>query len=201
MEWLILLGLIVVGYLYFKSKGQKADLSILPEQFIVLDVETTGLDPRKHEIVEIGAVKVSRDSSNHATFQSLVKPRKRLPKRITEITGITQAMVDSEGEEVGSVLREFADFIGDLPLVAFNAEFDLSFLEEAGKPHGLAIENPVFCALKMARRAWPGLKSYRLGDLANAGGVTSEGSHRALKDCELTMTVYTAAASKLRSAR
>ena len=201
MEWLILLSLAVIGYLYFKSRGQKPDLSILPEQFIVLDLETTGLDPVKHKIIEIGAVKVNRDSNNHTTFQALVKPSKKVPKKITEITGITQEMVEAEGEEIESVLKEFADFIGDLRLVTFNAEFDMGFLKEAANSHGIALTNPVSCALKMARRAWPGLKSYRLADLANAGGLNCKGNHRALKDCQLTITVYTAAASKLGSAK
>lgn len=201
MEWLILLGWVAVGYLYFRSRGQKPDLSILPEQFIVLDLETTGLDPVKHEIIEIGAVKVNRDSNNHTTFQSLIKPSKKVPKKITEITGITQEMVEAEGEEIGSVLKEFTDFIGDLRLVTFNAEFDIGFLNEAAKSHDIVLKNPVSCALKMARRAWPGLKSYRLAYLANIGGLNSKGNHRALKDCELAITVYTAAASKLGSVK
>ena len=201
MEWLIVFGVVVVGYFFLRSREKMADLSMLPEQFIVLDLETTGLSPTKNEIIEVGAVKVNRDSNNHTTFQALVKPSKKVPKKITEITGITQKMVDSEGEEIGSVLKELVDFIGDLRLVTFNAEFDMGFLNEASKSHGLLIKNPVSCALKMARRAWPGLKSYKLVDLANMGGMSSKGNHRALKDCELTITVYTAAASKLGSVK
>ena len=174
---------------------------MLPEQFIVLDLETTGLDAIKHEIIEIGAVKVNRGSNNHTTFQALIKPSKKVPKKITNITGITQEMVDTEGEEIGSVLKEFVNFIGDLRLVTFNAEFDMGFLKEAGKSQGIVINNPVSCALKMARRAWPNRKSYKLADLANAGGLSANGNHRALKDCELTITVYTAAASILGSVK
>jgi DNA polymerase III epsilon subunit family exonuclease len=199
MEWFIFLGSVVAGYLYFKSSRQKPDISMLPEQFIVFDLETTGLDPIKHEIIEIGAVKVNRDFNNHTTFQALIKPSKKVPKRITEITGITQEMVEAEGEEIGSALKEFADFIGDLRLVTFNAKFDMGFLKKATKPRGILLRNPVSCALKMARRAWPGLKSYKLADLANIYGLNSKGNHRALKDCELTVIIYAAAASKLGS--
>jgi DNA polymerase III epsilon subunit family exonuclease len=201
MEWLIVIGVLVIGYFYLSSRGKNADLSMLPEQFIVLDLETTGLNPTKNEIIEIGAVKVNRDSNHHTTFQALVKPSKKVPKKITELTGITQKMVDSEGEDIGTVLKEFMDFIGDLRLVTFNAEFDMGFLMEASKSHGLRINNPVSCALKMARRAWPSLESYKLADLANIGGISSKGNHRALKDCELTIMVYTAAASKLGSVK
>jgi len=199
MEWLIIIVLVVGAYLFFRSRGRKTDLSMLPEQFIVLDLETTGLDSSKHEIIEIGAVKVNRNSNNHATFQALIKPSKKIPENITQITGITQDMIDKDGENLESVLKEFIDFIGDLRLVAYNAEFDMGFLKEATKNYGLKINNSSSCALKMARRAWPGLKSYKLADLAKIGGLSTKGTHRTLKDCELTMIVYTSAASKLKT--
>lgn len=200
MEWSFLIIIMIGIFLYFRLRRRKSDLSMLPEQFVVLDIETTGLNPAKHDIIEIGAVKVNRDSNTHNTFQALVKPSNKIPKKITEITGITQEMIEKDGEEIDSVIGEFFEFIGDLPLVAYNAEFDMSFLRNVAAKSGVSINNPTFCALKMARRAWPGLKSYKLGDLAKIGGLSSKGTHRALKDCELTMTVYSSAASKLRSA-
>lgn len=211
MAWLIIIVLIVAAvgfYFFFQSRERKADLpalpkqvdlSMLPEQFVIVDLETTGLDPSKHEIIEIGAIKVNRDSINHTTFQALLKPNKKIPKKITEITGITQDMVDKDGENLESVVREFTEFIGDLRLVAYNAEFDMGFLRTVTKSFGITINNQSSCALKMARRAWPGLQSYKLADLANVCGLSIKDSHRALKDCELTITVYAAAASKLRS--
>jgi DNA polymerase III epsilon subunit family exonuclease len=199
MEWLIIIVLVVGIYLFIQSRRKEPDLSMLPNQFVVLDIETTGLDPLRHEIIEIGAVKVNRDSNNHPTYQALIKPSERISKKITQITGITQNMIDKDGEDIESVLKEFIGFIGDLRLVAYNAKFDMAFLRTAAKKYSLKINNPSSCALKMARRAWPGLKSYRLTDLANKGGLSTKGSHRALKDCELTITVYTSAASKLGS--
>ena len=204
--WFIFMALVILigGYLFFRSRGRsesgqedKVDISMLPEQFVVLDLETTGLDPIKHEIIEIGAVKVNRDSDNHTTFQALIKPSKKVPKKITQITGITQEMLDADGEELGTNLKQLLDFIGDLRLVMFNADFDMGFLNEASKEHGITIRNPVSCALKMARRAWPDLRSYKLADINNTGN----GNHRALKDCELTIPVYTAAALKLGSVK
>ncbi len=197
MEWLIILFLVVGIYLFFRFRRRKVDLSMLPEQFVVLDLETTGLDPTKHEIIEIGAVKVNRDSNKHVTFQALIKPSKKIPKKITHITGITREMVEKDGEDLESVIKEFIEFIGDLRLVAYNAEFDIGFLKTTAEYFGLTIKNPSSCALKMARRAWPGLKSYKLADLANTGDLSTKGTHRALKDCELTMIVYTSAASQL----
>jgi len=106
-------------------------------------------------------------------------------------------MLDAEGEPMESALREFMSFVGNLRLVSFNAEFDMAFLRNAATRQSFTVTNPVSCALKMARRAWPGRKSYRLAELAKDGNLSSEGTHRALGDCQRALIVYTAAASKL----
>ena len=173
------------------------DLSMLPRrQFIVLDLETTGLDARIHEIIEFGAIRAELDSDVHKTFQALVKPTKKVPQRITEITGITQSMVDSEGRELNEVLKEFVEFIGELPLVTYNASFDMAFLQTAASQNGLSINNRYTCALKLARRAWPGLPSYRLADLAKMGNLPDDDTHRALGDCKRALIVFVSSASK-----
>lgn len=202
MVWLVIAA-IAAAVLFFLLKRQKRpNLSVLPEQFVVFDLETTGLKPEIHEIIEIGAIRVNRDSHHHDTFQALIRPRKRIPKKITEITGITQDMIEKEGEALEVALAQFLEFVGELPLVSFNAEFDMPFLmnavnqTQAGPP----IKNRVSCALEMARRAWPGLKSYRLADLAKHGGLSAKETHRALGDCIRASTVYMAAACKLGSA-
>lgn len=201
MVWFILAVIVALGLFFFLKHQKKPDLSILPEQFIVFDLETTGLKPETHEIIEIGAIRVNRDSEHHVTFQTLIRPRKKIPKKITEITGITQEMADKQGQLIEQALPKFIDFIGDLPLVSFNAEFDMAFLKNAMKQvqPRTSIRNKVSCALKMARRAWPDRKSYKLTDLAKDGGLSSAGTHRALGDCERAMIVYVAAASRLGS--
>lgn len=177
---------------------ETVDLSkLLPLQFVVLDLETTGLSPHHDEIIEIGAILVTIDSDNHTGFQTLVMPERKVPRRITKITGITQDMVNSEGLQLEDALAQFMEFIGDLPLVTFNAEFDMGFLHNAAKKHGKVINNRYTCALKRARRAWPGLRSYRLVDLAKMGKLSDEDTHRALGDCKRTMIVFTAATSTL----
>jgi DNA polymerase III epsilon subunit family exonuclease len=187
-------------YDYFKNKitSSKFNISILPERFVVLDLETTGLNPERNKIIEIGAIRVNRDSINHETFQSFVKIKGKVPGKITEITGITSEMLNTEGEPIEIVLPKFMEFIGDLRLVTFNAPFDMGFLKEAAKAQGLSIDNYWSCALDMARRAWPGRKSYKLSSLAKDGGLATQ-NHRALGDCQLALTVYTAAVKKLRS--
>jgi DNA polymerase III subunit epsilon len=178
--------------------AKSVDLSAyLPRQFVVLDLETTGLNCLRDEIIEIGAVRATLDSENHATFQTLVKPVRRIPRGITRITGITQEMVDRDGVPIRDALSQFLEFIGDLPLVTFNAEFDMRFLCEAAKREQIVIKNGYACALKRARRAWPGLESYKLADLARMGNLSRDNGHRALDDSVRALIVFTAATSKL----
>lgn len=181
-----------------KRSREGADLSFLPSQFIIFDLETTGLNPDRHEIIEIGAVRVNRDSDNHDTFSALVKCEKKIPQKISELTGITCEMLETQGDSLEEAIEQFLNFAGDLRLVAFNAPFDYAFLSKAISRFGKKVENPLSCALDMPRRAWPNQKSYKLEKLAALGGLHTQGTHRALKDCELTLTVYCAAANKLR---
>jgi DNA polymerase III epsilon subunit family exonuclease len=171
--------------------------ALLPQHFIVLDLETTGLNPYRDEIIEFGAIRVNLASDNHTSFRTLVKPNRKVPRKITEITGITQEMVDSEGLELRDALNQFIEFIGDLPLVTYNADFDMGFLYSAAKKHEFVIGNRYTCALKRARRAWPGLPSYSLVNLAKMGRLSDEDTHRALGDCKRAMIVFISATSKL----
>ena len=198
MIWIVAILIVLVLFYSLKSRRKSpVNLTTLPEQFVVFDLETTGLNPDKHEIIEIGAIRVNRDSTKHDTFQTLVKPSKNVPKKITELTGINQAMLDSDGKSLEMALQEFISFVGDLRLVSFNAEFDMAFLRNASDKYSIDVSNPVSCALRMARRAWPGRHSYRLVDLAKDGNLGDSGTHRALGDCQRTVIVYSAAASKL----
>jgi DNA polymerase III subunit epsilon len=171
--------------------------SEIPERFVVLDLETTGLSARYNEIIEIGAILVEVGSMQHLAFQTLVRPSVPIPRNITALTGITQEMVDNDGIDISTALAQFVSFIGDLPLVAFNAPFDISFLEAAAAKCRLSIVNPHSCALALARRAWPGLPSYKLSELAKMGNLPLDNAHRSMGDCERTAVVYLAAASKL----
>lgn len=179
------------------QKNEKVDLSLVPKEFVVLDLETTGLSPENHEIIEIGAIRVNRDSETHPSFQSLVKPKERVPRIITEMTGITQVMVDRDGLPISEALVRFKEFIGDLPLVTFNATFDMGFLWNAANKHCFQINNRYTCALKLARRAYPGLPSYRLVDLARMGNLSDCDTHRALGDCMRTVPIFIASVSKI----
>lgn len=204
MEYIpILLLLAAIGYFVLrgrKSGMQPVPIDVLPETFIVFDLETTGLKAESNEIIEVAAIRFKKGTNTHDTFQSLVKPKKTVPKKITEITGITQAMIDDEGRPIDEVLEEFRTFVGDLRLVTFNADFDMAFIQVAAARAGKrSFDNPVSCALKMARRAWPQRKSFRLDDLAKDGNINEGRAHRALEDARRALIVYAAAAAQLKS--
>src|SRR5579862_5582229 len=132
-----------------------SDLSaLLPAQFVVLDVETTGLSPERDEIIEIGAIRATLNATTHSTFQTLVKPTREISKRVMRMTGITQEMVDADGIPIREALLSLMEFVGDLPLVTFNAEFDISFLCNAASRERIAFGNRYTCALQRARKAW-----------------------------------------------
>jgi DNA polymerase III subunit epsilon len=139
---------------------REAEGAFVPEHFVIVDLETTGLDADTHEIIELAALKVQRNPECHTTFAALVTPVHPVPSAITALTGITQAMLDHQGKPVSEVMTTFVDFVGEARLVFFNAPFDCAFLSKAAKRIGRTMDNPVSCALDMARRAWPGLRSY-----------------------------------------
>jgi DNA polymerase III epsilon subunit family exonuclease len=173
----------------------------VPRQYVVFDLETTGLTAVRHEIIEIGAILVDRDTSRKRIFQTLVVPTKRIPSRITQITGITQGMVNEGGLSLDCAMSEFTTFTGDLPLIAYNASFDMGFLRAAAERCSLSVRNQHTCAMKMARRAFPTLENHKLGTVSVALNFRSEGedegTHRAVGDCRRTVHVYQAAAKTL----
>lgn len=178
---------------------QQISLDHLPDTFVVFDLETTGLDAESHEIIEVAAIRYRKGCTNHQTIQGLVTPSKKVPAKITEITGITQQMLDANGEPLADVMRDLMAFVGNDRLVSFNAEFDMAFLEAATDRLGLPrITNPVSCALKMARRAWPERKSFRLSELATDGEFAKGSAHRALEDARCALIVYAAAVAELK---
>src|SRR4029077_10563326 len=98
--------------------------------------------------------------------------------------------IEREGIALDEAMRQFCEFVGDHRVVFFNAAFDTSFLARAAATSGVAFNSATSCALEMSRRAWPRLRSYRLVELAKMGNLSTTGAHRALKDCEMTITVY-----------
>ena len=162
------------------------DLDLNHATYVSFDLETTGLNPRYDEIIEIGAVKY-KDSQIVDTFQTFVNPKRRISKFTTELCGITDEDV------IGAPLLEevaanFRKFVGDGVLVAHNASFDYNFINEAfRKRHIPVFGNAVIDTLALARCIMPGKKSYSLGGVARAVNVDYDeiSAHRADYDANV----------------
>ena len=159
--------------------------------YIALDLETTGLSCFDHEILEIGAVKMENGKVIDR-FSQLVKPQESIPSVITQLTGITPAMVESS-PDVAAVLPEFLRFIGNLPCVAHNARFDMSFLLIAAERQGIDLTK-LRCAdsLSISRSYWPETENHKLGTVAVAAGHSIEHAHRAVDDAEAVAKIIQA---------
>ena len=199
MVWFVLITAVIALAVSFHLN--KLHIDHLPPTFVVIDLETTGPDPERHEIIEIGAIRVNRDGSERVDFNMLIKPDKSIPSRVTELTGITQTALLSTGKPMPVAIKEFRAFIGDLPLVSFNADYDLAFLKIAGQNNATTISNKISCASKMAQRAWPERKNYHLSVLSKRTNKSKvDDKYRVLDDCQSALTVYLNAASRLRTA-
>ncbi|MFZ7132097.1 MAG: PolC-type DNA polymerase III [Eubacteriales bacterium] len=180
----------VEGYLVDDHKSSKwgNKEGTLDDTFIVFDIETTGLSCKNNEIIEIAAVKV-RNHQIIETFTSFVKPKRSIPVRITEITGITNDMVQNENT-IHKILPKFLNFCQDHFLVAHNARFDMSFLNNAANQLGLHREHSVIDTLALSRNAISDLTRHNLKALANYYKIKIEHHHRALDDAIATAKIF-----------
>ncbi|NMA94738.1 MAG: PolC-type DNA polymerase III [Clostridiales bacterium] len=179
----------VEGYLIDDCKPivKEPNTKDLNQAFVVFDIETTGLNAQKDKITEIGAVKIeNREIVDR--FQTFINPGVPIPKKIANLTGITDEMV-SEAPDIGNVLTEFKKFTQDCVLVAHNAQFDMGFiLHNAGK-HKLSFFNPVLDTLALSRAIFKDLNSHRLDVIANYLNIELKNHHRALDDAITTCSI------------
>ncbi|QWD65925.1 exonuclease domain-containing protein [Polynucleobacter sp. MWH-Aus1W21] len=171
---------------------------------IIVDLETTGLDSGRDQIIEIGAIKVDLDTGEVIDqFQTLTKPDDvygffddedediedsdvepdRLDPFIVELTGITDEMLEGAPSNPEAV-EAFFQFAGDLQIWAYNAGFDSKFLNNHTEEH-----RPLKDVLALARRAFPELENHKLSTVAQQLNVSVEGAHRAIADCLITKEV------------
>ena len=150
-------------------------------KFIAFDLETTGIKPKEDMIVEIGAVLFDGNRAVKG-YGVLINPGCPIPPDASAVNGITNEMVAGK-PKIAEVLADFADFCGDLPLVAHNAPFDFKFLLEDIKLHrSTAPTGVVLDTLPLARKVFPGLPNYKLGTLVRHFGFPCGTFHRAEED-------------------
>jgi DNA polymerase III subunit epsilon len=158
-------------------------------EFVVFDLETTGLSAQTNRICELGAVRV-RTLELADTFQSLVDPGVPLPDAVARLTGLRERELRG-APRIGAVVGRFLAFAGDAPLVAHNARFDQRFLERQLRRHeSRRLAEPPLCTAALARRLLAGrLRRASLASLADFFGVSTTPCHRALPDAEATAEV------------
>ena len=157
-------------------------------KYVVFDLETTGLDGNKDEIIEIGACKIENGRIDEV-FSTFVKPNKNIPKEITSLTGIDDEMV-KDAPSINYVLPDFYKFCDGAKLVAHNIAFDISFIHAIAKKLSYNFNHENIDTIEMSKRLLPGLKNYKLGTVVEKLGVSLENAHRAVHDATATAKVF-----------
>jgi DNA polymerase-3 subunit epsilon len=172
------------------AEDPRERLPLAELDFAVVDTETTGgSTSHGHRLTEVAAVRV-REGRIVDRFASLVNPERPIPREITRLTGITDAMV-ARAPTFERIAPALLEFLGTSVIVAHNAPFDRAFLDaELRRAYGRRLASPFVCTVQLSRRVVPGLKSYRLDALAGHFGVLIANRHRALGDAEATGEVF-----------
>lgn len=165
-------------------------MKVFDKPIVMIDFETTGLSPDMGDrITEVAALRIVGGRITER-YVSLINCNVRIPSFITGLTGITQPMVDS-APPVSSVVPALLDFIGADALSAHNASFDEKFLRAESARLGLTpAHQGTVCSLKLSRRVFPNLASYKLGNLSGQLGIQfKSAAHRAESDAEVAAEV------------
>ena len=157
-------------------------------EYVTLDLETTGLEPKRDRFIEIGAVKVS-NGVVIGEYTTLIDPQLEIPERISKLTGISNDMVQGK-PLIQKVLGEFLEFCGDLPLLGHNILFDYSFVKHQAVNCGLEFEKEAVDTLKIARAVLSDLPSRSLQNLRQHFEIPQGDAHRALEDARTTYHLY-----------
>ena len=165
------------------------------DEFVVFDIETTGLSVLTSQIIEIGAVKI-KSGKVLERFNEFVDPCVPIPEIITELTGINDDMVKG-ANKIDIVLRQFLDFIGDRLLIAHNANFDISFIRKASRNLGYAFSNPYLDTVTLSRYLNSDLKSHKLDAVAKYYNLGDFNHHRACDDAEMLANIFFAMTDKM----
>lgn len=158
--------------------------------YVVFDLETTGAKCPPCRVTEIGAYRVSKGKIVDE-FHTLVNPESPIPFFITQLTGISDAMVRHE-PKFREISDDFLEFIGDSVLVAHNAHFDLRFLNhEIGRIHeNYRVANPHLCTVQLSRKLLPHIENHKLNTVANYYRVSLINHHRASDDARATAHIF-----------
>ncbi len=171
-----------------REKGKRIDFH--SGNYVVFDLETTGLVPGTDRIIEISGIKVLGDNVSEE-FSTLVNPGIRIPYAATRVNGITDKMVQ-DAPSIQEALTDFLEFAGDLVLVGHNIHtFDTNFVyDSALMDLDRKFQNDYVDTLYLSRSCLPQLRQHKLSDIATHFGISTDGAHRALADCHMNYLCY-----------
>ncbi len=152
--------------------------------YAIIDVETTGGDPKRDRITEIAVILFDGQEQINS-FTSLVNPQMAISPYITRMTGIDNDMV-KDAPHFYEIAKEVVEITQGAVFVAHNVRFDYSFIQKEFRQLGYTFTRPQLCTVKLSRRVIPGLSSYSLGNLCQELQITNERPHRAWADAEAT---------------
>lgn len=160
------------------------------QDYVVLDLETTGLSDLNDRIIEIGALKVL-DGTVTETFHRLIRQEKPLPQAIAVLTGLNDAQLIAQGTAEEEAVAGLLQFMGELPILAHNASFEQCFLRQACTRHGLRLPRRRWLDTRtFAKHSGMPFANLKLRTIAEHLSLPVETPHRALSDCLLTKAVY-----------
>ena len=170
--------------------------SLSDTPYVVLDVETTGLNTAMDMIIEIGAVRFEH-GEEVAEFSQLINPGRPIPEKVVELTGINNGMVAGM-PTIRDVIGDFARFCEGAVLVAHNASFDMAFFDRAFREAGLPFDHPKLDTLALVRNLWPEQKIHKLGAMCKLLGIDLTKAHRAVHDARATAQMLMISLTRMR---
>ena len=172
-----------------ENKRRNKGKSIIsnPTNYVIIDIETTGLDPEYCEIIELAAIKYE-NNKEIAQFNSLVKPDYEIDSFITDLTGITNEMVKNS-PKLSEVIIDFYNFIKDEILIGHCVYFDINFIYDALEKENIILANDYINIMRFSNKILPHLENQKLNTISTHYNVTLP-NHRALTDCIATNQCY-----------
>lgn len=171
------------------AQRRNEKLNAQVDEYVFIDIETTGLDMSKDRIIEIAALTASKEKII-SSWSSLVKSNEPIPKNIVELTGITDEMLQN-GVSIGEALSELTEIVQGRTIICYNKKFDIRLLQnEFIKNEMVSPFGKVSDLLATARRKIDDVQNYKLSTVAEYLGVGSKNYHRALADCETLYKVF-----------